>query len=413
MPTKVHLLVHTDFLGDKNQALGIKSQLLRQLTSIEAYEWNDQLPEQLVLLNTTIETESSYQHILIAIGSHGLTALKAINCFASQLLVVYASHQVPKNLSDHLAYIDILALPEHVINESLVTILAQYSRPQLLFTCGVAHNLDAASLQIALKNWQEEAKTPIQPHQQYIGVILGGDAPEADGTMRYFTAEESKKLAYFLKQLNEHNPQTTLLITNSPRTGQYDPIAHQKLITHTGESLDATTASLLQALDNYHIPYQFFDFISGQKSAYVPILATLFQNPRNIGVITLDSTSMVTEMLDVLPENPLYVVHISSMNESHKAHGRSIENAENTYVTYLDQPLHSVAPTGASRSQRITAAQKIADGIFQHLKDAPPIDGCSSGINSNSSTNTPLTNQQIITNNFEELSLKTFKPPLK
>ncbi len=53
MQYRIHLLINAKFLGDKNQALGIKTKLVKQYGSAitQIKEWNDSKDEELVNLN--------------------------------------------------------------------------------------------------------------------------------------------------------------------------------------------------------------------------------------------------------------------------------------------------------------------------------------------------------------------------
>ncbi len=366
---RLHLLTNPTFLGEKNQALGIKTMLEKQYTLkiIETNAWDDSKNEELVALQALIDAESDTQHILIATGDHGLEALQKFKHSANKnVLSVYSSHQIFPELKKAASYIDIAALPTHVIDQQIRSELSALNL-RLIETVGVAHNVSVAELDEAYSNWQKESKAPIVPSENYIGVILGGDAPEPNGTMRYFTAKEATQLAKYLVELSKQNNNATLLITNSPRTGKYDPITQKEQKVHTGETLDETSKALLNELHLHKdtVQHQFFDFVSGNKSAYKPILGALQKNQNSIAVVTGDSTSMVTEMTDSLIDKPLYIINVGSMNNSHKAHARSVNEAGYAHLVTLDDKVHIVSPkeNTLTKQKRVTAAESIAKTI--------------------------------------------------
>ena len=371
MQFKIHLLINPQFLGDHNQALGIKTALEKQygFKIIKIKEWNDSEDEALTSLNDELKSDTQSQNILICIGEHGLQALQKIKRHSNtKMLSIYASHQIFPNLKVTTDKIDILALPTHVIDAQF---LQDISKPhlRLVQTVGVAHNFDGTELDKFYCAWQREFQ-PIQSSDHYIGVILGGDAPEPDGTMRYFTAKEAKALGTFLAKLSQENNNPFLLITNSPRTGKYNPESKEVQTVHMGGALDETSKALLEELKSHDIKNQFFDFIGGKPSAYKPILRAL-QKQNSIAVVTGDSTSMISEMGDLLASKPLYIVNVGSMNDAHKAHVHSVNQAGYAHLVNLNidrnenQCMPPAKITNFSDGRK-TAAESIAAEVSHY-----------------------------------------------
>ena len=80
---KIHLLIHPKYLGDKNQALGIKTSLMKQLSSdpeekMEIKEWDESQDDCFERLTKEFSTDYCSQHIMITIGDHGLRTLQQI-----------------------------------------------------------------------------------------------------------------------------------------------------------------------------------------------------------------------------------------------------------------------------------------------------------------------------------------------
>lgn len=81
--------------------------------------------------------------------------------------------------------------------------------------------------------------------QKFLLVSLPGDAPDASGIMHYYTKESAEKLGSQFENIARHN-NMLMLVTNGPRTGQYDPDTAKKLQTHgKDDSIDAVSAAFL------------------------------------------------------------------------------------------------------------------------------------------------------------------------
>ena len=228
-------------MGEKNQALGIKTMLEKQYApkTIATKEWDDSKDEELVALQALIDTNTDMQHILIATGDHGLQALQQFkNAANKNVLSVYSSHQIFPELKKAASYIDVVALPTHVIDQQIRSELSAVNL-RLIETIGVAHNINVGELDKAYSDWQKESKEPIVSSKNYIGVILGGDAPEPNGTMRYFTAKEATQLAKFLVGLSK---QITMLLCLLLLASYWKVRSTtQKEQRHTGDALYETS----------------------------------------------------------------------------------------------------------------------------------------------------------------------------
>lgn len=377
---KIHVLINPSLIGDKNQAQGIKTKIVQYYPSqnIEVNTWNDKNKDDLANLNDELKDKKS-QHILISIGDHGLEALQNIHFDPNTKIVsIYASHQIFPALKKTIDRIHILALPTYVIDDQVRQDLAG-TTIKWVPTLGVAHNLNQAELEQNYLNWQNDSQKPIQTHDNYLAVILGGDAPTPDKTMLYFTANEAKKLAQFLAQLYLKRNKPLLLITNSPRTGKHDPNTKLECKVHTStteEIIDATSQALLDELNLQGIPYQFFNYVENKSSAYQPILrAVQKQKDKSAILITGDSSSMITEGLDLLKDTPFFVADVGSMNVNHIKHVQSIHQAGLANHVHLNEQKQydcTFSDITINAQNRETPAQCIATAVNLYLKNTHP-----------------------------------------
>lgn len=304
-------------MGEYNQAQGIKNKLknllVYQNTTVIEKEWHE--TRMIVMLKETITKNKLAYHIVLGMGSHGLAMLREISSEISHenIITIWAGHQIFTGLEDAINLFNLITLPSYAVNDDFQKKFI-HSKTKLVKTYAVAHNMDYEQLDSELMQW----KTMIPKAKHYMGVILGGDADEKNGTMRCFEPNEAIKLANTLIALNKENP-TFFLISNSNRTGRYHPVTKEIMNHHTKNMVDQTSQALLDALNKASIAYQFFNYTVNQSSAYKAILGQIRQSTKNAILVTGDSSMMISEIVDLLPDNAIYIAKISSMNETHHA----------------------------------------------------------------------------------------------
>lgn len=309
--------MHSSFMGEYNQAQGIKNKLknllVYQNTTVIEKEWPE--TKMVLMLKETIKKNKQDYHIVLGMGSHGLAMLREISNESSHenIITIWAGHQIFAELDDGINLFNLITLPSYAVNDDFQRKFT-HSKTKLVKTYSVAHNMDYQQLDSELKQW----KTMIPKAKHYMGVVLGGDADEKNGTIRCFEPNEAIKLANTLIALNKENP-TFFLITNSNRTGRYHPETKEIINYHTENVADQTSQALLNALNKASIAYQFFNYTINQVSAYKAILGQIKQSPQNAILVTGDSSMMISEIVDLLPDNAIYIAKISSMNETHHA----------------------------------------------------------------------------------------------
>lgn len=265
-------------------------------------------------------SKSNTQHVIIAIGDHGIGAVKELASSINRTentLIVWAGHKEFLGLIDIKNIVDYIALPQHVID--LMDIAPyQTAKAQLIPTIGVAHNVCQKELTQAL----QETTLDIPKSEYYIGVFLGGDAPDSENNMKYFTSEEAMVFASLVAK-EAIARDATVLLTNGPRTGKHDPITGiENSLVHHSDYVDQTSNAFIETLEGSGVKYLFANFVFGSMSAYKPFLA-LVKQTEGIAFVTGESTSMVSEIGDNLQPGALFIMVVNSMNDTHHAHVKS------------------------------------------------------------------------------------------
>ena len=162
----------------------------------------------------------------------------------------------------------------------------------------------------------------------YLGVMLGGDAPAPgpEQNIKFFTEEDATKLAGYVAQIAKN---ACVLVLNGPRTGKYDHAQKEISTVHRKGNSDPITKLFEEQLamggiqnirifDFQHntpnnrewvLPYNSFELVTGALRATHGYI-----------LIPGDSTSMISEAIDMLPPNKVIAYETGAMNEVHKAH---------------------------------------------------------------------------------------------
>lgn len=342
----------TKFMGDRNHALGVmaafKNYCVSQNIPYQEKEWTaDKYAEFLEFIKADLKAAKesiSLQHIVLGVGTHGLEVLNKLceteSDLTDQLLTVWSGHQYIAGLEKLSGKINMMALPTHAITEPVKKFIQSIpsnskTNTSLVPMIGVPHNVTVTTVNEALLKWQTDKSLPPLPNvsndkpldKPLIGVILGGDAPDETGKQHYFTPEEAADFAQSIAKLAKQSS-ATVLVTNGPRTGKFDPKSGQEQKVHKEDSaLDKTTQAFVQVLQDAHISYALFDFKFGKPSAYQPILA-LLNATKSPAFVTGESTSFVSEMSDILPQGSLNIVRVGSMNPVHLAHMEEVTKSK-------------------------------------------------------------------------------------
>ncbi len=226
----------------------------------------------------------------------------------------------------------------------------------LLTTNGVAHNMQVSDIESEYGAF----KSMFSSFDKYLAVILAGDVPE-NGTYHCYTNKEAEKLAEYVSNLALKN-NYFVLVSNGPRTGKYDCQNNKELSVHEKDSImDTVTSSFQRVLQENRVPFKLFDFKKGQPSMYKAILGAVLYNKHSLIIVPGESTSMVSETVDMLPAKTVTVYYNSTMNETHKRH---IKNEFNEgRVSIIDENMHLHLPNNM-RAKYYSASENIAKGIY-------------------------------------------------
>lgn len=349
------------FFGDQTQALGIKQAL--EVILAESKIAVVTTGPDVVSLKQSILSAEALPVIVVGAGSNGLADLQALKTdpdIMDKVFAVWSGHMVFPGLTEAVDQLDVIALPTHVLSEGMVASLRDGSA-YLVQTVGVAHDLTPAKLEAERSIW-EAKNTPLPVAEKYIGVFLGGDAPDMDGvTQKFFTPEEAAILAEYVAD-RALETGATVLLTNGARTGKFNPATGERRKNiHRDGTVDPTTQTFLDKLKERDVAVYFYDFqFNRLPSAYTSILDVLRSVPGSVTFVTGESTSMVSEIGDILPRGAMVIAEIGSMNDAHKAHVNSCYRAGIASGIKAEDGKVAVVEVEIQKGESLSAAQVIA-----------------------------------------------------
>lgn len=289
--------------------------------------------------------------VIVTANSYGAAFLKKHN--RHKCLKVNMSHQVADYISDHINYMDLLALPKHLLPPSNLS----RAKIQLVRIPGMPHLVTQEVLKDAYK--KNATVFPDVLHKKVYIIMLGGDAPRPDGSIMTFKVSD---LDPVLKALNKTGPEkSSVWLFNGPRTGKF---AGGKEVrdAHHSPKLDHTTQKAIDRLAHHGFidgkSLKVFNFEFGKPSPYKAALGYLLARG---GALYLpgESVSMISEAYDIqelAKKTSIYLT--SSMNSEHHAFVRSNDNFK----------VLNANPTKQKASQPAPAAEIIAEAILKHTK---------------------------------------------
>lgn len=320
---KLYLVSNHDNAGDHNQVLGIEAAFEKLSSEKISFEdLNTKTITSTEIMNK-IEKDLSHEKVIyIGAGEGGIQGVpnlpknpNFITCLTSHMFLEQYKDK------DLLAKIDFIALPTHVTAD-IKTELG----PKLIETTGVAHNrhLDTT----IYDKWKEE----LPPADVYFGVYLGGDAPTYSKKIKRFTEDDASRLADYIaakvKRDNEIGIKTSVLVLNGPRTGKHTIEGKEILTVHREGKSDSITELFGKKLAAQGINFKIFDFqhntAENKKwiSPYnaVDLVMAAVKATEGEMLIPGESTSVISETIDVMPTGKVLVYHNAAMNDVHKAH---------------------------------------------------------------------------------------------
>ena len=332
----------------------LSSQFIEQTIKTEFYQDCD--PDAISLINANLDQDQ--QHILLISGTHGLEFLNAalknpkIQSLIKdkKLIVSWGGHQAPKDLKTLESNLMVVSLVQESIDKSLEDTFGS----RLVSTKMVPNTLNNKTLTLALIDWHK--KNPSQEDSipdstnGYIGVFLGGDAPDEDGNHKCYTADEAFAQGRAFG-LEAKKTDKILLVTNGPRMGKIYPespdpkhpiltrindkgqwVAFEDLTDSerntdpsadfkahaTKAPVDPVSAAFIAGIQSSGLTvdqYRFIDFRFG-KSAYQAIISALYANKDSSVAFYSGESVSYAEIGYFIPKT--YAFEVGSMSNRHK-----------------------------------------------------------------------------------------------
>lgn len=358
-------LMNPDYQGDNNQVKGILQSISEQ--SEQSFEFVSELSE----------AEWQYSDIeafdwVIAAGDHGLREAQKIKQQNPNIKVLLSAHMVFDAFKDVQYWPDMVVLPESAAHDKEIANLIS-NHTKLCLTKGVPHTVNAHQIAEKAAAFQE-ILPELTEDTNVVGIILGGDAPTADQTIKLFTPKDAEvqanKIIEYLKGEPSFDESTVILVTNGPRTGKYNPetSVEWQENPHRSGVVDATSQRFIDSLSHQlqnKIHFYDFQFEALEKgpSAYLPMMNILAERKRGLWFVPAESTSMVTESSYLASVGVKVVAYFpSSTNEAHKAH---VEDFSRMSVV---TPIYRSFQSTASVSIKSSSAQVAEDWLNEIKK---------------------------------------------
>ncbi len=334
-PVKLYLLSDHEKVGDHNQVLGIKRAFEKiafdQNQEKVLFEDVDTKKMSSSDIQKKIEKDKEINKVIVVGAGEG--GIDGIQQFPQNpnLMICLTSHMYLERYKDPelLKKVMFIALPAHDPERQQVG-------DKLIETIGVAHNRQAKDANSTYENYKSE----LPQADTYLGVVLGGDAPTPTKEIKLFTKEDVEKIVpYAIQRARE--TKATILVLIGPRTGKHTPEKQEIPTAHRDGKLDAVTAHFKEILEANlgKERVKVFDFQFDQKLPYNSFDLVLGAVKVANGELFMpgESTSMISEAIDVMAPQRIIVYENSAMNEVHHAHFAS-ELMAGRVITLLTIP---------------------------------------------------------------------------
>lgn len=312
------IIVYRDFghKGDENQIKGVLRAYTNIAGDIDVKEFNMGQEGDLRSYVFGMQKDAENKPIILAAGE------KTVSSFADMLpfegmTSIHLCHMVTSNHSRLVGKVDFVAVPIHAVGDFDQHLVG--SKTQLIKTIGVSHNRQIEGIEAV---YQEE-KNKISKNGPYLGVILGGDAPMPTGEIKLFTEENACQLAKYIANIRQNRH---LLIINGPRTGKYDAQSQEIKTAHRDGQKDFVTQAFLHQLSMLNIDQDqvtVFDFQFNIPNRDMDLVLGALKQTQSEILVPGESTSSISESIDVLHPNTVSVYCNTAMNSVHEAHVKS------------------------------------------------------------------------------------------
>jgi hypothetical protein len=371
----IYIISNKNFIGDRNNLLGVANStgeyFKKHNQSIEIYEHETKDLE--MVKNNIIRSKN--KSIILSCASYGVDAisyLKADPKVASNSIAVHLSHQILNSDSvTHTSLVqkndysgaDLIILPSHILDNISIKQLTS-DKTMLLQTIGISHNTYLSDIEKAY----EKDKNLLPNSNKYIGVILAGDAPDSTEKIYYYTPLEAAKFAMFVSKLAK-NENYTILVSNELRTEKHDFNTGKEMDVHNDSNIDLVTQKFIEVLEAGKVNYKLFDFQKGQPSYKELIFAAILKHPGSKILVPGESTSMISEALDLLPKGSIIIYKNSAMNEAHNRYAESEFENGRANIMELDMKIKSpMTISNFTHSAREVAGEKIYEIMNERFK---------------------------------------------
>ncbi len=355
---KLILLSNYDNAGDHNQVLGIARAFKGLSPDVIIEDINTKTTSASAIKEMVTPDDKT---IVIGSGEGGILGIQDLTP-RENLVICLTSHMILGGYSDPnlIQKVNFLALPVHASD----TLSAEW-KDKLINTTGVAHN---RSSEDPLKAYELGKGTFPSSCPSYLAVYLGGDAPTPQKVTKLFTEAEAKELAdYVAKNAGE----SCILVLNGPRTGKHDASLQEIATAHRDGQLDHVTAAFKEKLESQIAPekVKIYNFQFGQDLGYNTfdlVLGALLENEGKI-LVPGESTSVISEAIDVLPAGKVTIYNNGAMNEIHEKHVMSEANAgrASLLLGYQDFQALKTGEFGEMQASSKSAAQTIAERLWE------------------------------------------------
>ncbi|MBA3813729.1 MAG: hypothetical protein H0X26_04455 [Alphaproteobacteria bacterium] len=356
------ILIYRDFghKGDESQVRGVVKAYSHLHKDVEVTEFNVGDEEKLRASVKNAVSRKEEKPIVLAVGEK--TVASCGNPFPFEgATTVHLCHMITTHHPSLVGKVDYIAVPIHAMGDFAKTV--ENTNTKLIATIGVAHNRQIEEIEQVYAS--EKAKLP--ENVSHTGVILGGDAPTPDGKTQLFTEANARELARYIAPLIKDRH---LLITNGPRTGKYDPRTKEEIKTaHRDGKRDHITLAFLDELEKSEISpkqYTLFDFQFGSPSKDMDLLLGAVNVTKGEMLVAGESTSSISESIDVMPAGAVIVYDTTSMNQVHNAHVKS--ELDTVRIKYLPMGYNGLTENkeaSVDTAQKSSAAETIAAALIK------------------------------------------------
>ncbi len=379
-------IVYRDFdqKGDENQVKGVVHAFTQQVKDVTIKEFN--LGKEAELKAFIQEQSKQYPQkpILLAVGEKTVGPFSQITPIP-EAITIHLCHMITTSHKNLLGKINFMAVPSHALKFAALDFEATTPsgmQTKLISTIGVSHNRQIAVVDAIYQH--EKARIPGK--KAYFGVVLAGDAPTPEGQFKLFTKANAQELANYVV---DHLKNRHLLIVNGPRTGKFKVISSEKptedkavyskeeieelKTSHRNGQIDYVTQAFLDELQKRGVSRNqmtLFDFQLGSPNHDMDLILGALRATSSEILVPGESTSTISETIDVLSQNKVTVYHNTAMNDVHRAHIES--ELRNGRIHYLNEGFKAVPQAeltlkNPQESQKISAAETIVKVLKNEL----------------------------------------------